>query len=336
MTDAEVQALITALPGEQPCGADLSFDAEFLQMETAAAGEPEREYGNTLVASKGPDWRAVQQAALRLAARTRDLRLAIWVTRSSARLQGAADAMRGLQVIHGLLVQHWDHVHPELDGTDATARLNALSTLVHGDGLADLRAARLCTQRGALGLRDIELVLGHAEPLPGETVATEEGLKTALATACTEVPDLLQQLLAGHQAVLGVDAVLTEKLPAAKGLELAPLKKLMERVAQAAQLMQSADATAGGDGASANAEVVATPTARVVAMPAGAITTRDDAIKGLGRICEWIERNEPSSPAPLFIRRSQQLLQMSFIDIVRDLLPENVRQIEHFAGKSPS
>jgi type VI secretion system protein ImpA len=71
-------------------------------------------------------------------------------------------------------------------------------------------------------------------------------------------------------------------------------------------------------------------------VPSGAITTRDDAIRGLGRICEWIERNEPSSPAPLFIRRSQQLLQMSFIDIVRDLLPDNVRQIEHFAGKSTS
>jgi type VI secretion system protein ImpA len=77
-------------------------------------------------------------------------------------------------------------------------------------------------------------------------------------------------------------------------------------------------------------------TAAAAPQTSGAINSREDALRGLERICEWIERNEPASPAPIFIRRSQQLLRKSFIDIIRDLIPDGVNQIEHFVGRSGS
>ena len=49
-----------------------------------------------------------------------------------------------------------------------------------------------------------------------------------------------------------------------------------------------------------------------------------DAHRALERVCEWIERNEPSNPAPLLIRRAQRLMSKSFIDIIRDLAPETL------------
>ena len=64
----------------------------------------------------------------------------------------------------------------------------------------------------------------------------------------------------------------------------------------------------------------------------GAITSREDAIRALDRVCEWIERNEPSNPAPLLIRRAQRLMTKNFIEIIRDLAPEGVNQIEKLAG----
>ena len=36
-----------------------------------------------------------------------------------------------------------------------------------------------------------------------------------------------------------------------------------------------------------------------IAVPAGVIASRDDAMRALQRVCEWIELNEPSNPAPL-------------------------------------
>jgi type VI secretion system protein ImpA len=137
----------------------------------------------------------------------------------------------------------------------------------------------------------------------------------------TELPALMR---AGLDAASAIEAVLVARLPEQQRPDLKPLLRLMQCVADAAggvSNARSAADAAPGTGLS-NAE--------------GAIASRDDAIRALERVCAWIERNEPASPAPIFIRRSQELLKKSFIEIIRDLLPDNVKQIEHFAGKGHS
>ncbi|HEY1398097.1 MAG TPA: type VI secretion system protein TssA, partial [Roseateles sp.] len=57
-----------------------------------------------------------------------------------------------------------------------------------------------------------------------------------------------------------------------------------------------------------------------------------DAVRALQRVCDWIERHEPSNPAPLLIRRAQRLMSKSFLEIMRDLNPEGVHEIEKLAG----
>ena len=36
----DVDALLTPVSDDQPCGADLEYDAQFLQLEEAAKGKP--------------------------------------------------------------------------------------------------------------------------------------------------------------------------------------------------------------------------------------------------------------------------------------------------------
>jgi len=57
-------------------------------------------------------------------------------------------------------------------------------------------------------------------------------------------------------------------------------------------------------------------------------------VRELERICAWIEHNQPSNPAPLLIRRAQRLINMSFMDIIRDMAPDSVSQVERLAGLS--
>ena len=66
------------------------------------------------------------------------------------------------------------------------------------------------------------------------------------------------------------------------------------------------------------------------------IRSREDAVRELERVCAWLERHEPANPAPLLIRRAQRLLQMGFIDILRDLAPEGMSSIEKIAGLPPA
>ncbi len=332
MPDAELETLLSPLADDAPCGVDLEYDPAFLGLQESAAGKPEQQYGDTLIPAQEPDWPAVHEQAMKLAARTRDLRVATWLTRSGARVQGLAGAVRGLQLVQGLAARHWDHVHPALDasdGNDPTARMNALSPLVHASaGLADLRAASLTGKRGAVTVRDIELAIGHAEPLPGEAVPTADGVLRGVNAALAEVPALAECMQVGVDAVQGLSKALEQHVDASRSPELAPLEKLMRRVADAARLArgETVDASATGEAAAT------APNTRAV----GAIASREDAIRALDHVAEWIERNEPSNPAPLLIRRSQRLMTKNFIDIIRDLVPDGLNQIEKLAGNSNS
>ena len=330
MPDLDIESLLAPLPGDGPCGANLEYDPAFQALQEAAAGKPERQYGGTIIPAEPPEWPAVREQALALAARTRDLRVAVWLIRAAARIDGFEGAVRGLQLLRDLLERYWEQVHPVLDpsdGNDPTARLNALYPLHHDAGLADLRAAGLTGARGSITVRQLELAFGRVDPLPGESVPTEEGATPAVAAAQGQSPQLATAMAGGVEAVQAIAKVLDARLGAAQSPDLAPLAKLLEFVAQAGRRAQGEAPTASAAGGGAPAGSGTT-----VSRPAGAIQSREDAIRTLQRVSEWIERNEPSNPAPLLIQRAQRLMKKNFLEIIRDLVPEGLGQIEKLAG----
>jgi len=335
MADLDLNSLLAPLQHDASCGVDLEYDPVFLALQAAGAGRPEQQYGDTVIPAEEPDWPKVRELALSLAARTRDLRVATWLLRSGARLQGWQGALQGLQLLQGLLSQHWAQVHPQLDasdGNDPTARLNALQPLVSpSEVLADLRAASLTGERGGPRVRDAELAAGQAEAVPGETVPSQQGLHDALARHAVAVPALVEQLSAGLPAARGIAAVVEEQLGAAQGPDFAPLMRLLAPLAALGAQLQGVGApraVAAEEGSNGPGAVPAHAAA------SGAIASREDALRALQRACEWIERNEPSHPAPLLIRRGMRLMSKNFMDIVRDLVPDGVRELEKLAGAS--
>jgi type VI secretion system protein ImpA len=141
---------------------------------------------------------------------------------------------------------------------------------------------------------------------------------------------MADKLIAAHEAVRGIEAVVDERVGTAGGLDLRPLRTLTQCLAQVAQQAKAAAAPAGllatdtqaGAGSGAAGPGVAVDVIR----------TREDTIRALDRVCEWIDRNEPTNPAPLLIRRAQRLMGKSFIDIIRDLAPDGLKDVERLAG----
>ena len=328
MAELGLEPLLAALAADDPCGPDLEYAPAFQAMLEAGAGKPERQYGDKVYPAEPPDWPVVHEHALQLAAQTRDLRVAVWLVRSGARLHGLAGAVSGLQLVRGLVDRHWEHVNPPLDrsdNNDPTARVTALMALAkEADGLADLRAASLTGKRGALTVRDVELALGAAEPLPGESVPSEDGVIQAVKAALDESSDLAVQMQAGYEAAQGLAGSLERHLEASQSPDLAPLKKVLQRVAEAGRKATGSPEEGAPDGAGV------TPAS--APRPEGAIGSREDVQRSLDRVCDWIERNEPTNPAPLLIRRAQRLMSKNFIDIIRDLAPDGLREIEKLAG----
>ena len=331
MADLDLEPLLAPLSADAPCGPDLEYDPAFQALLEAGAGKPERQYGDKVYPAEGPDWPLVHEHASQLAARTRDLRVAAWLTRSGARLQGLSAAVSGLELVRGLVERHWDGVHPPLDASDnndPTARVTALMALADPlAGLADLRAAGLTAKRGALTVREIELAFGPADPLPGESVPTQDGVVQAVSASLGESSGLAARMQAGFEASQALAKCLEVRLEASQSPDLAPLKKVLQRVAEAGRMAGGA----AGEGADAAGEAGGAGEPR---RPAGAINSREDANRMLDRVCEWIERNEPSNPAPLLIRRAQRLMSKTFIDIIRDLAPDGLSQVEKLAGNS--
>ncbi len=335
-------SLVVALSEGSPCGDDLEYDPQFLEMELAGHGKPEQQYGDTVIAAKPPDWPTVLEHSTQLAARTRDLRVAVWHLRAGARLRGWPGAVDGLQLIDGLLARHWDQVHPRLDATDGNnplLRLSALSPLTPQESpypgpplvMGDIREARLlASDRGSPLMRDIELGLRAAEPLPGELVPTEAGIVAAIGARLVQHADLARQMRAGVEAVDGIVSTLKAKLQAADVPDLGPLRRFLAAVARAADLAggkPAASAASGDDSAPGAAMAVATTPA------AGTINSREDVVRTLDKLCEWMERNEPSHPAPLLLRRAQRLMNKNFLEIIRDMAPDGTDQVVRLAGR---
>ena len=331
--ELDLDSLLQPLDEAVPCGPDLEYDAEFMAMQSTGEGKPESQYGDTVIPAEAPDWPALHEQAAGIAKRTRDLRVAVWLTRSGARIAGLRAAVQGLQLVHGLLERYWDTVHPMLDasdGNDPTARLNALATLSHLTGaIADIRAATLTSARGSLTVRDIELALGKGEALAGEMVASESGVLEGVREALAKMPELAEVMQAGVVAARAIGAAIDSHLGAGTGPDFTPLVKLMQVVALAGQRASGA----GTEGEAIGEAGAAEPAARRGEMSApGRIATREDAIEALNKVCDWIERNEPSNPAPLLIRRAQRLMSKNFLEIIRDLLPEGLDVVEKLAG----
>jgi type VI secretion system protein ImpA len=67
--------------------------------------------------------------------------------------------------------------------------------------------------------------------------------------------------------------------------------------------------------------------------PSGEIRTRGDVVRALERISAYYAKHEPSSPIPLLVERRKRLVTMGFLDIIRELAPDGVRQIETLSGE---
>ena len=338
----DLESLLQPLSDDAPSGIDLEYDPVFMLLEQAGAGKAEQQFGETLIAAEPPDWRMVQEHALALAGRSRDLRVAVWLARCGARLNGFKAAVEGLQLVQGLLTRYWASVHPQLDasdGDDPTMRVSALAPLSASMALmADLRSAALTQARSGLTVRNVELglSLGQAVAARGETVPSEAGVLDGLRAAGESDATFVASVRAALDAAVGISQTVDRHIASGSGLDLEPLLRLLKALDQAVRRACGVvDDAAASHALAEGAEGLngASPGASSGRGAPGQIASRDDVLRTIDRLCEWIERHEPSNPAPLLLRRAQRLMSMSFVDIMRDLVPEALDKIEHLTGK---
>ncbi|MDN7675675.1 type VI secretion system protein TssA [Burkholderia oklahomensis] len=124
--------LLTPISEASPCGDDLLFSAEFDAIQHARKfDDPSLDQGEWITDIKEADWSfVVEQSTALLRDRTKDLRLAVWLTEALALEDGIGGLTQGYELLTNLCRQFWDHVHPLPDGDDAEYRLGNVAWLV--------------------------------------------------------------------------------------------------------------------------------------------------------------------------------------------------------------
>ena len=331
MTDLE--ALLRPISDESRCGPDLdaASDPAYVELGVATEWKEAKYVGDQEVSpAAAPDWRKVRESASALLALSKDLRIAKHYVAALAHLEGLPGFARGVRLLRDLLDRYWDSLHPALEGAEDDWRKNLVMELNAERGaLGGLRAAWLAESRkvGRFALRDIEVLDGTLPPAEGAAAPTAELLREAIRDSDAEATRLrlesCQQALADLEAVR---AVFQTHQPAL-AVDFPVVKKLLRR---AQQIFEDALGVADA-GAEAPASGAAPEQGNGEGAP-GKLRSRADARRQLELVCDFLERTEPAHPAPLLIRRAARLLDLSFMDIIRELAPEATSHIENLGG----
>ncbi len=59
MANFDLDALLTEISPDAPCGEDISYDAAFMELERLAKGTTETQVGDHIQESEEPDWKKV-------------------------------------------------------------------------------------------------------------------------------------------------------------------------------------------------------------------------------------------------------------------------------------
>jgi len=333
----DVQVLLIPISQASPCGPDLEYDPDFVALVQASEGKPERQIGQVIIPPENPNWEDVKQRAEPLFSRSKDLRIAIPMMRALIHTEGMRGLASGLTLLHGLLLNYWDCVHPGLDpeDNDPAVRLNVLADLANPITLLrDVREINFIST-GSHARLSVRVVLTAMDKL---SVPGAEGIPTQVEIEeVLRLPENASSVEAMNEALLILNEMhnfLGEKVGYDRIPDLQPLNDMLKSVVQHCPkpgASISGDEKMTGE-PTATATITDGAASPLIASVFGEIRTREDAVRMLEVICQFLERTEPANPAPLFIRRGQRLMTKNFVEILQDLAPDSLNQINQITG----
>ncbi len=341
MSTIDVSALLAEVSEDQPCGEDMEYDPAFTDLEIAAQGTEEQEYGDTVIEAEEPNWAEVEEFALAILQQSKDLRAALHLARALLKSDGFPGLNQALALFRGYVEQSWETVHPQLDpddDNDPTLRVNVLQSLADEDTmLRSIRAVPLTDSRmlGRFGLRDIGIASGQLRP--PENAEEPPADMTAIEGAFQDTdPEQLQTMAdAVHSAVervTQVGSMVTELVGAGNAPDLSELVKVLKEAGKVLNAhLENPEALEEEEGEEGSGAQLAAGAGGGTPI-SGSVNNPNDVIRMLDKICDYYVRSEPSSPVPLILNRAKRLVSKDFMTIMKDLAPGGVSEVASVGG----
>lgn len=343
MSVIDIEQLLSQIADDSPCGEDLEYDPVFVEMEQLAQGTPERQYGGTIIPAEPPNWGGIKKAATGLLSRTKDLRVAVYLTRSLLYTDGLEGFRDGLILLRGLIDRFWSDVHPKLDpddDNDPTLRVNIIAILADPEEtLRNIREWPLVVSRvvGRFSYRDIQIAAGDLKPVVAKDDKTPPPSQALIDSAFQDVDlmelrDTARALASLKENASAIESLVTDQVGVTQSVNFEPLRRLaqdmhavvagwLSRRGYVEPIIVEAETVDAEESASGDETVDAGGASKGQKLVVGELTSRDEVIRALDKMCEYFSRYEPSSPVPFLLKRAKRLMSKDFMEVLRDLAP---------------
>jgi type VI secretion system protein ImpA len=301
--DPRWNSLMEPLTGSNPCGEDLSFSPEFDQIqELRREDDPAADYGEWQSSLKQADWPAVvESSAALLRTRSKDLRVAAWLTEGLVKTTGLAGLADGLEMTARLIACFGPALYPPAEASDQEQRIGAVTWLVtrmahlvrqvplsacqgsdfslNDHGSAQLLQAQL--QRQAESVPNLESRV-TLEKISAAVRKTDRGLFVQWVGDVERCNAALVHLENECDMLFGAD-----------GPTFSPLMESMEAVRLLLQSIMRELGLDAEDGATGGNAIAPTEPA---AISSGPIGSREQALAQLRQVAAYFRNTEPHSP----------------------------------------
>ncbi|PHM73436.1 type VI secretion system protein TssA [Xenorhabdus kozodoii] len=346
-----IDALLSPISAEFPCGENLEYDNEFLALEQILIEKPEQQFGDVLIPAEPPNWIEVEKKAILLLSRSKDLRVIIALMQAWLSIRGICGYADGLVLLRQTLERYWEEAWPKLEFNgeyDPLFRLNTLAAIEDGSPctISAQDSIILRSVPTELSLQEVCLLLnGTVTEIKDYT-----GGRTRLVNELKQQPNSpeILAIISIRQQLTALIEIIRHNLSDIHVPELPHFLKQLDTIIEfysshksgigtpntgtfhSSPLMQQQTATE-----QTAASTPLTPPEKGV-FPYWheiEVCDRDEARILLEKAKIYFLKHEPSHPAPIMIDRILRLIDSDFINIIYDLVPEGLNQLETIFGR---
>ncbi|CAG4897648.1 type VI secretion system protein TssA [Paraburkholderia saeva] len=345
-------ALLAAVPGEDPAGLALRYDPLYQAIRNAREEDdhtlPMGEWERPLVKA---DWKRVASLCSdALQHRSKDFQLAAWLCEAWTQLHGVDGFLAGTRLMTALAERYWDSAHPRIEDGDVDPRCAPFAwTNEVFPQVLSLHVPLLMIDANepetiSLDRWERSAIAPAVEDDEGAAVLTRELIlnAAALRPARTALVHMHRQLEAASvqwaALAASVDARLGDSAPSLARVSAA-LERLLRAVTallgpQGVQGMEASGEPPASQVAASGALMplsaadvpMAAPDSRLACAETVAfdatIAGRDHAYQMLARIADYLAQQEPHSPTPYLLKRAVVWGRLPLPELMREVARE--------------
>jgi type VI secretion system protein ImpA len=340
----DLEALLTAVPGDAPVGLDLREDASpqsiYFRLRDARAEARATERAteaDEAIGAPPPQWRTVRDLAIEaIGGQSKDLEIAAWLTEALLRSDGLIGFTAGARLMHGLVEAYWDELFPLPDEDGIATRVGPVAGLNGQSGAGTLSQPLLklplferpdgtpvqvwqFEQSGELATivdperrqQRIDSGVVPLETLENEGRAFGAAHFAELREAAVAAASAWRQLGEALDARAGVDAPPTSRI-----------SDIIDRIIAIASRFAGGESEMPTTEAAAEPSAPGAPAAAAAASVQGAIASREDALRSLAAIADFFRRTEPLSPLSYTLQEAVRRARLSWPELLEEIVPD--------------